>query len=152
MKNNRFQSLPIHHIDTSVILEPKGTESGFYCQKYMNLVGYKYRGKFSLVVLGEILLKVQKFGTFVERYDFLDTLFNLIKKRNISFYSVPENENIISKIKEADRRIQRADRTILASAVEDKAAVLVTLDSKLVDNTNLEKEFGIKIKHPKNLI
>ena len=41
----RLFSLPLHHIDTSVFLEPENTENGRYCKRYLQKVGYKYKGK-----------------------------------------------------------------------------------------------------------
>lgn len=152
MKSSKFQKLPAHHIDTSVILEPKDTENGFYCQKYLNLVGYKFRGKFSLLVLGELLLKLLKFETLKEQYDLVDSITSLIRNRKIFFYSVFENEELCRQVKENNVRIEKSDLFIFLSAVEDKATVFVTLDTALVDNEVLEREFGIKIKHPRDLI
>lgn len=152
MKADRFKSLPMHHIDTSVILEPENTENGFYCKKYLNLVGYKYRGKFSFLVLGEIFFHLLKFKTFDEKYDFLHSILNLIATRKISYHSVAGNEGTSSRIREINERIEKTDRLILASAIEDRATAFVTLDSKLINNEYLEKEFRIKIKHPKDLV
>lgn len=152
MREEKFQKLPLHHIDTSVILEPKDVSDNIYRKKYLNLVGYKYRGRLSFPALGELFFKIQKLETFREQYEILDMITELIKKRRISFFSVPENEGINVRIKELDRRVDKTDRLILASAIEDGATFFVTLDSKLVDNMILEKEFGISIKHPKDLI
>ena len=50
---------PLHHIDTSIIIESaKNTKLGNICKKYLNLIGYKYRGCFSLPVVGEYFMKV----------------------------------------------------------------------------------------------
>ena len=52
------ESLPLHHIDTSVILENPKTINGRFCTKYLQRVGYKYRGVLSLPVLGELFLRI----------------------------------------------------------------------------------------------
>lgn len=72
--------------------------------------------------------------------------------RKIEFYSPIDTCNIIEKIKKIDERIKSIDREIVACAVEDKAVVLVSLDTDLIHNEKIEKEFGIKIRHPKELL
>jgi len=54
------------------------------------------------------------------------------------------------EITEDGRRISPLDAQIVACAIENKAN-LVTLDRKLIGNIAVEKEFSIKIFHPKNL-
>ena len=51
----RFLGLPPHHIDTSILLEPEKTEDGRDCRKYLQKVGYDYRGKLSLPVFAKFL-------------------------------------------------------------------------------------------------
>lgn len=48
-----LKGLPLHHIDTSIILEPEITEDGRHCTKYLQRVGYNYRGVLSTPVLSE---------------------------------------------------------------------------------------------------
>ena len=54
----RFLALPLHHIDTDVILEPESTEAGRYCTRYVKRIGVMYRGKLAIPVLGELLLYI----------------------------------------------------------------------------------------------
>ena len=51
-----------------------------------------------------------------------------------------------------DLRIGSTDITILAVAIEDKAAYLVTLETNLINHPEVEKEFKIKIRHPGDLV
>lgn len=148
----RLKKLPLHHIDTSIILEPRTTKSGFYCKKYFNLVGYKYRGVFSLPVLGEVLYKILKIKELGKRYDALDLIFTLVRNKNIDFYSVKGTEEIIEKIKEIDPSITPTDRLILACAIAHKAKVLVTIDTRLIKNKLIEDRFKIRVEHPKSLV
>lgn len=148
----RFLTLPLHHVDSSIVLEPENTEDGKYCTKYFNLVGYKYRGKFCIPVLGEILLAISFIKEETKQYDVLDVFLKLIKERKIEFVSVENVEEHMAKIKELDKRIEPIDRFNLACAISDKAKVFLTLDKKLIHNEKIEKEFGIKIMHPSELI
>jgi len=151
-KLKKFQRLPTHHIDTSVILEPEKTDDGRYCKKYLNLVGYKYRGFLSFPVLGELMYKILKLDDTGKRYDALDLIYSLIKTKKIRFRSITGTEKIVQKIKEIDESITPMDRQILACAIVHKVKTLVTLDKRLISNKNIEKEFKIQIKHPKELI
>jgi len=51
---------PKHHIDTCIIIESmsrENTKLKVFCKKYLDLVGYKYRGYFPLPVVGEFFYK-----------------------------------------------------------------------------------------------
>jgi len=143
--------LSLHHIDTSVILEPPKTENGFYCKKYLNLVGYKYRGFLSFPVLSELFNELLEIGKNSDQWNFIDFITSLIRKGKISIYSPKDIAEIDLKIKEIDPLLNQLDRQIAACAIENKA-ILVTIDSKLVHNLKIEREFRIKIIHPKELI
>ena len=43
------------------------------------------------------------------------------------------------------------DSLNLATAIADNASVFVTFDATLLENKKLENEFGIKIKHPREI-
>ncbi|MBU5537689.1 MAG: PIN domain-containing protein [Candidatus Aenigmatarchaeota archaeon] len=148
----RFEKLPLHHIDSSIELEPGDTEDGKYCTKYFNIVGYKYRGKFCIPALGEILLAISFIADKTKQYDALDVFLKLIKERKIRFASVENTEEYVIKIKQLDKGIEPMDRLILACAIADGADTFVTLDEKLIHNEKIEKEFGIKIRHPHELV
>ena len=47
----RLVTLPLHHIDTSVVIEPENTPDGRFCRRYLQKVSYNYRGVFSAPVL-----------------------------------------------------------------------------------------------------
>ncbi|MBI4170463.1 MAG: hypothetical protein HY514_02125 [Candidatus Aenigmarchaeota archaeon] len=51
-----LHALPLHHIDTSVLLEPHTTENGRWCKKYLQRIGSKYRGVVSAPVLSELMI------------------------------------------------------------------------------------------------
>lgn len=105
-----------------------------------------------MAVYGEILASIVSIDDYKDMHDFLDTFVHLIKVRKISLY-VPRNiGSILNKILELDPRITPTDREISATAVEDKAINLVTLDTKLINNKVIEHGFDIKIKHPKELL
>ncbi len=148
----RFSILPMHHIDTSIVLEPEKTEDGFYCKKYLNIVGYKYRGVLSFPTLGELLFRILKLETPQERYELLDLLLSFIKEKRIVYRSVQNTEDVVKRIEEIDPTITPLDRLILSCAISHKAKVLVTLDSRLIRNRLIEREFQIEIKHPKELL
>ena len=117
------------------------------------MVGYKYRGKFSLIVLGELLLDILGLEDFSERQDALEFIQGLTKKKKIEYGVMTKTvDELATKIKTIDYSIEQADRLILGCASEDNAEYLVTLDTKLVENEKLETELHLKIKHPKYLV
>ena len=74
------------------------------------------------------------------------------KKKKIEYGIITKTvDEIATKIKSIDSRIEQADRLISACASEDNTDYLVTLDTKLIGNEKLEKELNIKIRHPKDL-
>ena len=150
----RFQKLPLHHIDTGILIEAgKDTELGNICIDYMNRVGYKYRGTISLSVLGEFLLVILRDMEKPEGKELVLRAFDrTIRKQKIDF-ATPEAEayEIAGKIIHLDPRIEKTDALHYALAVQEKANTFVTFDQKMVGNRSLEREFGVKIIHPKNL-
>ena len=125
------------------------------CQKYFNLVGYKYRGYLSLPVRGEFFIKI--LDEIKEQYDretALILLYDLKEEKNINFF-VPSNKSKIGKITDEilslDRRLEFTDASIVACAVENKAT-LITLDKDLLHNKKIEEQYKIKIRHPEELI
>ena len=139
-----LKRLPLHHIDTSIILEPKETANGLYCRKYLQKIGYNYRGILSFPVLSELFSIVLKIEDYTNMRDSLDIIKELINVRKIEFYSPKNAYERIRIIKEIDKRIDPLDREILASAIEHQATNLITLDEKLINNIILEKRFRMK--------
>lgn len=76
----------------------------------------------------------------------------LINIKKIGLYSPKDISFILEIIKRIDERIKPLDREILSCAVEDESNLLVTLDKDIIHNEKLEKEFGIEIRHPKELL
>lgn len=148
----KLQRLPLHHIDTSVILEPEKTENGRACRRYLQKVGYNFRGKISFSILGEIMLNIMSLEDYSEQHNALDLFQKFIKVREVGLCVQKRTEETIRRIREVDARIDRIDAEILACAVEDEAQVLVTLDTKLIHNSRIENEFGIDIRHPSELL
>ena len=116
------------------------------------MVGQKYRGILSFPVLSEIFSVTISLEDYNERQKLLEIVYELVKIRKIKFYSARDTEEISLRVKEADKRILGLDREILSCAIGHKAITLVTLDKKLIGNQALEKEFSIRIKHPKELL
>lgn len=149
MVRNKWLNLPPHHIDTSVFLEPKKTEAGFYCYKYLNLVGFKFLGKVSLFVLGELYLRLHQLREYKDKHDMFDRIEKLLMEHKISVAPIFRNlSETAVKVVELDPRILPMDSLIVANTILDRAN-LVTIDNTLIGNQSLEKEFKIKITHPK---
>ncbi|MCK4730530.1 MAG: PIN domain-containing protein [Candidatus Aenigmarchaeota archaeon] len=143
---------PLHHIDTCIIIESaKKTKLGNICKKYLNLIGYKYRGCFSLPVVGEYFIKViTDVKEFIKQEQMFEYFRDLIKDKKIKFY-VLKNISLKIKVKEIDTRIKSTDASIVACAIEDKT-ILVTLDKDLLHNEKIEDQCEVKILHPRELI
>ncbi len=137
----RFEKLPLHFIDTSVLVEAlKDTKAGKQCSEYLNRIGYNYRGALCLTVIGEFFLiifrDVQDQTAKDLAFEFLD---RLVKRNKIKFSSLKyENFNTVDRIKELDRSIEDMDAVHLANCIEDKNAMFVTLDGNMVENKTLE--------------
>lgn len=148
----RFESLPIHHIDTSVIMELEKTIDGKFCKRYIHKLNYSYRGIISSPTLSELAMSMLLLKDENKRFAFLDVLVNLVNIRKVGFY-VPEYIHEISKrIKSIDQRLEPTDIDIVACAIENNALNLVTLDRNLIGNRAIEREFGLRICHPKDLL
>jgi len=141
-----------HHIDTSIVLEPETTENGKLCGRYFNKIKSSYNGVLSLPVLGELMLTLLQTSNYDDRTDFQEFLFHLIKVHGIEFYVSRDIGKITGRIREIDARIDPVDLDILSCAIEDKAECLVTLDTKLIGNRKIEREFNIRIMHPRSLL
>ncbi len=150
----KFSALPLHFIDTDIIFEANNdTKLGNQCSDYLNRVGYNYRGVLPLSVIGEFfLITFRDVQDSTEKDMLFRSIDNIIKKRKIEF-SVLKHEGLshINKIKETDYHVEDTDAIHLANCIQDKGDTFVTFDEKLVDNRELEKEFDIKIMHPKRL-
>ena len=148
----RLESKPLHHIDTAVIIEPEKTIDGRLCRKYLQKIDYNYRGAFSSPVLSELFMSMIMLKDSNKAHAFLAFLMDMKNARNIEFYTPIDIHIIATRIKEVDDRLDPTDIDIVACAIENKAANLVTLDKDLIENIAIEKEFGLKIMHPKRFL
>ncbi len=151
----RFRALPLHHVDTSVILESFFQDAKYAeeCKQYLNKIGYKYRGELSISVIGEVFVVIETDVKEAENKELFFRFFDsLIKRRKTMFATGDFNAyDLTAKIKNIETRIEPSDALHLAIAIQHKANVFVTLDEKIIHNRDLEKEFGIKILHPSEL-
>jgi|SRR3989338_1792389 len=143
---------PRHHIDTSVILESEKTIDGRFCRRYLLKLPHNYNGVFSSPVMSELMISMLTLKEFEKRHRFLDILTNVMENGKIEVYMPQNIGELLTKIKDIDSRLQPTDIEIVACAVENEALNLITLDKKLIGNKTLEREFGLKISHPKDLL
>jgi len=150
----KWQNLPLHHIDACVVMEVFIKDKGYeICEDYLNNAGYKYRGVLSIPVFGEIFKGlIRKIEKEIDREKAFIIVSRLIDKRKINFSS-PQFKTyaIVEKIKTIETRAEPMDTLNLATAIADNASVFVTFDATLLENKKLENEFGIKIKHPREI-
>lgn len=152
MLERRLESKPLHHIDTSIIVESEKTIDGRFCRRYIQKLNYNYRGVFSSPVMGELLLTMIRFKEDTKRHTFLDVVSDIIYVRQIEFYTPINIHDVAARIKEIDTRLDPTDVDIVACAIENKADNLVTLDRNLIGNKAIEAEFRLRITHPKDLV
>ena len=150
----RFFHLPLHYIDSCIILKDPDTEDGIYCKKYLNKVPNYCRVAISNPALGEILTHLLFIKDFENRLQFLRLVHEYIIGKKFHIRTDQNIDEITEKIRETFPEIDPNDRFILAYVVEDKRTrILVTTDKILIKcGGGLKKEFGIIIKHPKDLI
>jgi predicted nucleic acid-binding protein len=145
--------LQVHHIDSSIVLEPQNTENGRICRKYIQLLGYKYLGKFSVPMMGELFLYlVRKIESGYKRYEFLDGILDLVASKEVEIFGVDNTERIFMEIKENLPQLDPMDSLLLACASVDNG-VFVTLDKKLLRSRELIREkFFSEVMHPKEFL
>ena len=148
----KLESKPLHHIDTSIIVESEKTPDGKICAKYLQKLNYNYNGKLSLPSLGELMIYLLLIKDSNKGHVFLDLLSDLRTVRKIGIYTPINLHEISTKIKEMDTRIDLTDLDIIACAIEDGANNMVTLDKKLIGNKAIENEFRLRIVHPRELL
>lgn len=147
-----LHALPLHHIDTSIFLESPSTEVGRLCQRYLQRVGYNYRGQVPIPALGELMLAVLEEQEYDERQNLIEWLVDTFRLRSIDSYVPSHFGARIEEVHKFDRRLHPTDVQIVACAIEAKAGALVTIDSVLLQANKLQEHFGIQMVHPKELV
>lgn len=148
----KFQKLPLHHIDTSIILGSSNFEEERVRDKYIQKLAYNYRGKLSFPVLSELFVKFLSLETIEERDVFRQFMDHLLVRREIEFYSPKRIGKIMEELHDMDKRLEPTDIQIVACAIEDKADVLVTLDKNLINHKTIKEKYDLTIAHPKDFI
>ncbi|MGC9310337.1 MAG: hypothetical protein ACP5E4_01285 [Candidatus Aenigmatarchaeota archaeon] len=152
--NKRELMKPKHHIDTYILIESMSKGNArlkVLCKRYLNLVGYKYKGSFSLSMVGEFFVKVMtEVDDDADKELLFRSFYDLVKDKQISFYT-PKELSLPPEIVKLDARVGHTDASIVAGAIEDNAA-LVTLDGKLLHNKRVEQKYNIKILSPEEII
>lgn len=148
----RFQRLPLHGMDSSIILEAFDEKGEFResSKNYLNKIGYNFRGILPISVVGEVFTIIETdMIDKIEKEVFFQFFDGLVKRRKISF-AVPKKTTfqIAEKVKELENRIGATDVLNLSIAIDESIKVFVTLDEDMLHNKQLEKEFGIEIKAP----
>ena len=117
MSRRLLDALPLHHIDTSILMEPDTTEDGRACRKYLQRVGQKYRGQLSLPVLGELMLALLKPISYNDRHDFIEWLSERrvrwgarasvpdLANRPLTRGASSENEVVLIQVKRGHERV-----------------------------------------------
>lgn len=148
----RFQRLPLHGIDTSIILEAFDEKSEFResCKDYLNKIGYNFRGVLPISAVGELFTIIETdMDDKTEKEAFFQFFDSLVKKRKMSFAAPKKTTfQITEKVKEMENRIGATDALNLSIAIDEGVNVFVTLDADMLHNKQLEKEFGIQIRAP----
>ncbi len=148
----RFQRLPLHGIDSSIILEASNEKGRFResCKNYLNKLGYNFRGILPISVVGEVFIIIETdMVDKTEKEIFFQFFDGLVKKRRISFVAPKKTTfQTAEKVKELENRIGATDTLNLSIAIDEGINVFVTLDADMLHNKQLEKEFGIEIKAP----
>lgn len=146
----RFLSKPLHHIDTSVLIEtifkqPKAR----YCVQYLNLLGRrgKYRASICTPVAGEVAKGILTTFAPVDHNEIANTWIafqELVNEKAIELYTPTKKVFEIAKeISEEYTRLGSMDALIYACAVVDKAKALVCLDKDFSEE--LANQYGVKI-------
>lgn len=148
----RLERLPLHHLDTSIVLGSLNYEEKTIRNRYIHKLGYNYRGIISFPVLSELFVKFLSLGNVEEEDVFRQFIAHLRVKQQIEFYSAKRIGKLMEELHDLDSRLEPTDIQIIACAIEDKADVLVTLDKNLIDHKYIQEKYGLKISHPKDFI
>ncbi len=147
--------LPLHGQDSNILIDAIiGGKWAKDCNRYLARLGNIYFGILPLPACGEVNRFIfTELDSHEKRMRFFDTYAQLIDYRKIEIY-VPQEEShkIYRELVQIDSRIENIDAFILASAIEARCNVFVTLDDDLIENRIIERRFKIKIKQPSDLL
>ncbi len=153
IKKNKM--LPLHGQDSNILINAVvGGKSADMCNRYLARLGNIYQGILPLTACGEVDLFIfNKLDSHEERMRFFNEYAQLIDCRKIEIF-VPQEKShkIYRELIQIDSRIENIDAFILASTIEAKCNVFVTLDADLIENRIIERRFKIKIKQPSDLL
>ncbi len=145
------RDLPLHHIDSSILMEHPRSEKGKMCIKYLERCGKEFRAKISMVALGEIMTKA--LGLENEKMnEFFILLKDLMVASKIGVYVVeyPKVFTIaLDDVEEQDGRLGHTDKLIIACAIADTDVPyrLITLDDKMI-KSKVTENHRLRIVEP----
>jgi len=143
---------PKHSIDTSIILSYLIRDKNEYqCTRYLARMGYLYNSYVSSPMIGELIAVV----AIKHRKKSIEIIndFAILLKNTDFEYSVPKDKayELYKEIRKLD--VTPTDAILLATAVEDKHDVFVTLDTRMLKvRAKIWKDYRIKIMKPEELI
>ena len=146
---------PTHYVDTSVFIEaltsPREDE-GRACSRYLARLGRIYQWVIGLPVFAEYMVFALDKKPELAADEVFLFFWRIYQDRNpvviLPEPSVYENAKLV---KEIDPRLSLLDCLHLATA-KGNAQIFVTIDKEIRLSQRLEKELGIRVRHPSMLL
>lgn len=143
-----------HFIDTSILAslvfkDPNKKD----CLRYIRRIPGIYKGKISILVLGELHLSLlDGISDNIKRTAAFQDINANIESLKLSYVTLKLSDYIkcIRKIQNADSRIDITDTKLLAEALCGDCSLFITVDNKILDSTKINEL--IKTAHPGDMI
>jgi len=141
-----------HSIDTSIIVSYLIRDKDEYqCTRYLARMGYLYNGYISFPMIGELI------GIIITKHkkksiELINDFAILLENTDFE-YMVPKDKayQLYKKIRKLD--VTPTDAILLATAIENKHDVFVTIDRRMLKaRAKIRKEYRIKVMEPEELI
>ncbi len=146
---------PTHYVDTSVFIEALTSsreDQGRECSRYLARLGRIYRWVIGLPVLAEFLVFTLDKKEEIAADELFLFFWRLYQDRNpILVAPSPADQEFAKTIRETDPRLSFLDCLHLATAI-GKSQIFVTIDREIRESQILEKELGIRVRHPSMLL
>lgn len=143
-----------HFIDTSILASLVFNDQyANDCIRYIRRISRIYKGKISLLVLGELYQSLlEGMSDNIDRTGAFQDINGVIESLDFSYVNLKLTDHIdcIKKIQDADSRLDITDSKLLAEALCSDSSYFITVDQKILNSKKINEL--IKTAHPGDMI